>query len=269
MSVEAFREQLVLPKDRIIVAYDGLTWPEVIEVANEIGGETGFGKTNSANVRAGADYAVRTLAEAGMHTMLDYKFHDIPQTVEYSVKEATLAGGSLITVHASGGVKMMQGAVKGRNEGLRQQTDVFKRAVEDKTGLILGITVLTSLDTEDCVSIFGTELSEEAVTKKVLQFAHMAQDAGIDGIVCSPLEARAIRANSNLDSLLIVTPGMTPKFAEKAGDQKRTASPRDAMNDGVDLVVVGRGLLRAREYGLTRPEASQAVAQEIAEGLGN
>ncbi len=266
MSAEILRQQIKDPSDRIIVAYDGLGWPEIIETANEVGQFTGYGKTNSAHVRSGADHAVSKLTEAGMLTMLDSKFHDIPQTVGLSVREATLSGASLITVHASGGLAMLKAAKEGRVKGLEDQKDVFKRALSDNLGHILGITVLTSLDSNDCYSIFGIDpTDEDGIKKKVVQFANMALEAGITGVVCSPLEARAIRANANLDPLLVVTPGITPSYAVTAGDQKRTSSPVDAINEGVDLIVVGRGIIKARDYGLNRVQAAQEIALEIAE----
>jgi orotidine-5'-phosphate decarboxylase len=200
--------------------------------------------------------------------MLDYKFYDIPQTVELSVKEATMAGGSLITVHASGGQKMLEAAVKGAEEERKEIVNPFMRRSLPLIGDVLGITVLTSLDATDCESIFGIPQSDEqGIQKKVIQFAHMALDAGLTGIVCSPLEARAIHENSNFDSLLVVTPGITPEFATKAEDQARTNTARRAMNDGVDLVVVGRGINKAADYNLTKAQAAQAIAEEIKEGL--
>lgn len=268
MSAEIIRNQITNPGDRIIVAYDGLVWSDIIETANEVGQYTGYGKTNSAHVRTGADFTVDSLAKAGMFTMLDSKFHDIPETVKDSVRNATFSGASLVTIHASGGLNMLKSAQAGRELGLSEQTDVFKRQASENLGHVLGITVLTSLDHEDCVSIFGIDPNDEdAITKKVVDFAYLALEAGIAGIVCSPLEARAIRANANFDPLLVVAPGITPSFGQKAGDQKRTASPADAINDGVDLIVVGRGIIKAENYGLTRAQAAQEIANEISGAL--
>lgn len=268
MAENIFRAELVNPSDRIIVAYDGMKWPQIDVTAAEVGPLTGLGKTNAANVRSGGDFAVDHLASAGQLTMLDYKFHDIPPTVKNSVKEATLAGGSLITVHASGGVKMLEAAREGAEEGRREITDVFKRRSVSKLGHVLGITVLTSLDAVDCESIFGIpKEDEDGIKKKVVQFAHMVLDAGLTGIVCSPLEATAIRANSNFDSLLVVTPGITPAFAKTAGDQKRTTNATEAINNGADLVVIGRAINDAADYGLTKSEAAIETAAELQAGL--
>lgn len=270
MSANTFREGLNTPGSHIITAYDGMGWEGIIQTAQDVGSHTGLGKTNSAQVRPGADYVVDTLAEQGQLAMLDFKFHDIPQTVELSVREATMAGGSLITVHAGGGVKMLEAAARGAEQGRNDIKDPFKKALANQLGGVLGITVLTSLDATDCESIFGIPKDEEdGIKKKVIQFAHFALDAGLDGIVCSPLEARAVRDNSNFDGLLVVTPGITPEFATKAEDQARTTTARDAMNFGADLVVVGRAINKSSDYGMTKAEAAQAIGEEIKTGLGN
>lgn len=268
MSDNIFRSELLTPGDRIIDAYDGMKWPAILGTAREVGPFTGMGKTNSAHVRPGADYAVNELAAAGQLTMLDYKFHDIPQTVELSVREATAAGGSLITVHASGGKAMLEAAVKGAELGRGDIVDVFKRRSLPKLGHVLGITVLTSLDATDCESIFGISREDpEGIQKKVIEFAYLALEAGLAGIVCSPLETRAIRANSNFDSLLVINPGITPDFAKKAGDQKRTTNATEAINEGADLVVIGRAINNAADYGLTKADAAIAVGDEIKTAL--
>lgn len=269
MSVNVYREQLVEPGDRVIAALDNMGWDEAITQVTEIGAYIGMGKTNSLHQRLGSDHAVGTLAENGLYTMLDGKFHDIPETVEGHVREVTLSGASLITVHASGSVKMLEAAIRGRDKGRELTRNVFKQAAASKIGGVLGITVLTSLDGDDCESIFGIPKNDEdGIKKKVIQFAHMALDAGLDGIVCSSLELEAIRSNSNFDSLLTVVPGITPDFAKKADDQKRTTNAREAINSGADLIVVGRAINKAGDYGMTKATAAQAVAEEVKQGLG-
>jgi orotidine-5'-phosphate decarboxylase len=211
---------------------------------------------------------VNNLDENGQLAMLDFKFHDIPGTVERSVRKATRIGGSLITVHASGGQEMLEAAVVGAEKGRADFKDVFKNVTLPKVGHILGITVLTSLDAEDCFSIFGIPKDDEdGIKKKVLQFTEMALEAGLTGIVCSPLETEAIRSKSKFDSLLVVNPGITPMFAKKAGDQKRTTNATQAINAGADMVVVGGGINKASDYGMTKAEAAQAVGEEIGTAL--
>ncbi|MDB5175678.1 MAG: orotidine 5-phosphate decarboxylase [Candidatus Saccharibacteria bacterium] len=268
MSANIYREQLVVPGDRVISALDNMSWEAATAQVNEIGDFIGMGKTNALHQRLGTDHAVDTLAENGLYTMLDGKYHDIPETVAGLVREATLSGSSLITVHASGGERMLEAAIKGRDQGRDQTRNVFKRADRERIGGVLGITVLTSLDGEDCESIFGIDKEDkDAIKKKVVQFAYMALDAGLDGIVCSSLELSAIRANKDFDDLLTVVPGITPAFATKATDQKRTTTAKQAIEQGADLVVIGRAINDAKAYGLTKAEAAQAVAEEVKEGL--
>lgn len=269
MSANDFRERLVVPGDRVISALDNMSWEQAISQVEEIGSHIGMAKSNSLHQRKGANFAVSTFAENGLLTMLDSKYHDIPETVEGHLREATLTGASLITVHAAGGAKMLEAAVAGREKGREITNNVFRQAAIDRIGNVLGITVLTSLDEDDCESIFGIPVEDkDGIKKKVVQFANMALDAGLDGIVCSSLELEAIRSNSNFDSLLTVVPGITPVFAKKAGDQKRTTNAREAINAGADMVVIGRAINKASDYGMTKAEAAQAVAEEIKEGLG-
>ncbi len=266
-AADIFRNELIVPTDRIIVAYDGMNWPQIMETAEAVGPVSGLGKTNSAHVRPGADFAVEQLASVGQFTMLDSKFHDIPRTVGLAVEEATLAGASLITVHASGGLDMLKAAAAGAQRGKDGIQDAFKKKALPNLGHVLGITVLTSLE-DEAYSIFGLDPNDkDAIQKKVIEFAHLALEAGLTGIVCSPLEAEAIRSNTKFDSLLVVTPAITPDFAKKEGDQARTTNATQAMEAGADLIVVGSAINKASDYGMTKPEAAEAIGEEIAVGL--
>ncbi len=264
MSESIPRDLLIEPKDRLIVAYDDMQWPEINATAAEIAEHTAMGKTNSSHVKYGAAHAVGNLKRQGLKTMLDSKYHDIPKTVELSIYEATEAEASVVTVHASGGVDMLKAAVKGRDTSRIK----FIEERKSQVGTLLGITVLTSLE-DEAYSIFGLDPEDkDAIRKKVLDFAFKACDTGVDGIVCSAEEVDAVKSHSRLDSLLLVTPGITPSYAEKAHDQKRTTGVKEAIERGADMLVVGRGITQAERYGLTKPEAAQAVNQEIKEGLG-
>jgi len=266
-DADMMRQHFIEPNERIIVAYDEMNWNQIRHTANEVGDFLAFGKTNSAHVRNGAEFAVNELASYGQLTMLDSKFHDIPSTVKLSVKEATLAGAALITVHASGGTKMLEAAAEGAEAARQEIINPLIGDNKNKIGHILGITVLTSLE-DEAISIFGLDPEDSrAIEKKVLEFARKAKECGLTGIVCSALESRAIREDSDFDDLLVVTPGITPSFAEQAHDQRRTASPTEAFSWGADYIVVGRGINKAMNYGLTKLQASQQVAEEVEEGL--
>jgi orotidine-5'-phosphate decarboxylase len=268
MAENLYRSQLINPSDRVIEALDDMGWDEAEAQMQETGGLVGMSKSNSLHQRLGVDHAVDIMDSYGSAAMIDGKFHDTPKTVRGLVREVTEAGASLITVHASGGRAMLEAAVRGRDEGRRQIGDVWRRLPRERIGGVLGITVLTSLDHDDCVSIFGIPADDEhGIVNKVLQFADMALDAGLDGIVCSPLELEAVRSKPRFDDLLTVVPGITPQFAQKAGDQKRTASPGQAIRKGADLIVVGRGIASAAEFDVTKAEAAQAIGEEVGEAL--
>ena len=260
MSENIYRDAIEKPRDRVIVALDNMTWRQAQITMTDAGENVGMGKANALAQKQGWLHAVSNIMDFGARTMADAKFHDIPETVRLAVKDVTECKASLITVHASGGQAMLEHAVLGREQGkavLREHYgDLFKGGL---LGGILGITVLTSLDGDECVSIYGDEPE-----KKVVQFAHMALDAGIDGIVCSGKELRAIRAVSALDSLIAVVPGITPEWAKKPGDQKRVVTPREALLEGADYEVIGRAITQPPQ-GVSTREAAERIVAELAE----
>lgn len=251
-----YRSSIEVPSDRVIVALDNMDWQVASDVMGEVGEYVGLGKANSLAQRFGWEHAISTISSLGAATMADTKFHDIPQTVDLQVEAVAACGARLITVHASGGRAMLEAAVAGRDRAFNAQP---AQQWDDLLGGILGITVLTSLDAETCTSIYGDEPE-----KKVVQFAHIAQEAGIDGIVCSGKELKAIRAISALDDLITVVPGITPEWTQKAGDQKRIVTPTEALQSGADFIVVGRAITKPPE-GISRAEAAQRIATELGE----
>ena len=257
-----YREAIEAPSDRIIVALDDMTWGEATQVIYETKEFIGLGKANSLAQRNGWKPAVDGLQDAGVRTMADTKFHDIPKTVELQVEAVTQTKASLITVHASGGQKMLEHAVTGRDRAKETLQRQYKGMLRDELiGGLLGITVLTSIDKEQCESIYGDEPE-----KKVIQFARTALEAGLDGIVCSGKELEAIRSDDSLSELITVVPGITPEWAKKADDQKRVVTPREAIQNGADYLVIGRAITQPPE-GVSRTEAAQRINQEIAEAL--
>lgn len=175
----------------------------------------------------GMDLA-RRLKDAGKNVFLDFKFHDIDATVEKAVRSVAGFGADLLTVHARPDV--MRAAAKGRN-----------LAGGDSALKILGVTVLTSLDDMALLDIGYAYGATDLVMRRVDQ----AVEAGIDGVVSSPLEADDIRKRVN-DDFLIVTPGVRMPGGDK-GDQKRVASPYDALQNGASHIVVGRPINAARD----------------------
>ncbi|MBU3911816.1 MAG: orotidine-5'-phosphate decarboxylase [Candidatus Omnitrophica bacterium] len=155
-------------------------------------------------------------------TFLDLKFHDIPNTVKNSAKVATRFGVFMFNVHAQGGTDMMKAALEGAEEE-------SQRSGIDRPR-ILGVTVLTSIESSE---------------GQVLSLARLAKQSSMDGVVASPQETKAIREELGGD-FLIVTPGIRPEGAEK-GDQKRTATPKEALDAGADYIVIGRPVTKAKD----------------------
>jgi orotidine-5'-phosphate decarboxylase len=168
---------------------------------------------------------VEMARKKGAGVFLDLKFHDIPNTVANSVRQATRLRVKMLTLHTSGGEEMLRRAA----EAAREEAAKLKI----KKPLLLGITVLTSD-------------KESAHTKNiVLERARLARRSGLDGIVCSVREAKAVRKACG-KGFIIVTPGIRPKSAQR-GDQKRVATAKDAFAAGADYIVVGRPILEAAD----------------------
>jgi orotidine-5'-phosphate decarboxylase len=159
---------------------------------------------------------------------LDLKFHDIPNTVAGCSRAAAKMGVKIFNVHCLGGSDMMERAADAARE-------------ENSDTKIIGVTILTSHDESSLREIGLTD----APASGVLRLAELAQNSGLDGVVCSPLEIEAIRQNCG-DNFLIVTPGVRPASAEH-GDQKRVLTPRAAMEAGADWLVVGRPITHASD----------------------
>jgi orotidine-5'-phosphate decarboxylase len=183
--------------------------------------------------------AVRAVHDAGSACFLDLKLHDIPETVGRAVAAAAKLGVKYLTVHAAGGPGMLARAAE---------------AARGSSTRLLAVTVLTSLDDEELAAV-GLDGGVEGAARRL---GGLAVDAGIDGLVCSPHECVDLRHALGSDPLLVV-PGVRPSGAE-AGDQKRVATPRQAIEDGADLLVIGRPIRDATD----RRAAARAIVAEIA-----
>lgn len=184
---------------------------------------------------------VRSLEKAGFDVFLDLKFHDIPNTVARACQAAADLGVWMMNVHASGGLKMMQAA--------RQALE----ASGESRPLLIAVTVLTSLDDTALADIGFSE----SAAGQVVRLAKLAQQAGLDGVVCSALEAEALRQVLGPDFLL-VTPGVRPAGAA-SDDQARIMTPVDALRAGADYLVIGRPITQT-----TKPaDALSAINKTI------
>lgn len=169
---------------------------------------------------------VETLQGRGFQVFLDLKFHDIPHTVAAACGAAADLGVWMVNVHCSGGAAMIAAA----------------RERIDRSGhrpLLIGVTVLTSLDAQDLAAVGCA--GDPA--QRVLQLATLGQEAGLDGVVCSPREAAAVRGACG-PGFVLVTPGVRP-VGSSAGDQKRVLTPGEAVTEGADHLVIGRPITGA------------------------
>lgn len=177
--------------------------------------------------RAGPEL-VKTLQARGFDVFLDLKFHDIPNTVAAAVRAAADLGVWMVNVHASGGRRMMEAAV--------QALESYSSAP-----LLIGVTVLTSMSESDLAELGYTE----SPAQRVQRLAALAADCGLDGVVCSALEAAALRRARGEDFCL-VTPGIR-LAGDAAGDQRRVVTPADAIAAGADYLVIGRSVTAAAD----------------------
>lgn len=207
-------------------------------------------KIGSQLFTAAGPEAVRQIAALGPGVFLDLKFHDIPNTVAGAILScAAMPGLQLVNVHALGGHAMLHAAA--------QAISATQPMGADRPRL-LAVTILTSLDQKTMkeVGIGGTAQS------RVVKLAQLAKKAGVDGVVASVKEARAIRKACGRD-FLIVTPGVRPKdkaAAPKDDDQARTATATEAIRAGADFVVVGRPIIASSDPRAT----TQSIVDEIA-----
>jgi len=226
------------PKERLIVALDVADLATAEDLVGAIGDAASFYKIGYRLGFSGGLGLARRLTESGKQVFLDFKLHDIGNTVKEGVASLAALGARFATVHAY--PQTMKAAVEGRgNSGLG----------------ILAVTVLTSYDDED--------LKQAGYAGTVADLARMraaqARDIGVDGLVCSPWEASELRALIG-DDMVLVTPGIRPAGAE-TGDQKRIMTPARAIAAGADYLVVGRPIVEAED-----PRAAAlAITKEIAE----
>jgi orotidine-5'-phosphate decarboxylase len=213
-----------LTHNPIIVALDVESADEARALVQRLGPSAGFYKVGmELYAAAGMDY-VRELLAHGKDVFLDLKFYDIGETVKRAVAQVARTGVRFLTVHGSRAV--MRAAVEGRGSSPLK---------------LLAVTVLTSFDQQDLADLGYPCSPSELVELRVRK----AMEAGIDGIVASPVEARSIRALAGSRAIL-VTPGVRSPGASK-GDQKRVATPEEAMRDGADYLVIGRQITRAAD----------------------
>ena len=218
---------------RVIVALDVETASEALDLVHELREDAAAFKIGLQLFTAAGPDLVREIASDNK-VFLDLKFHDIPNTVARAGVEAARLGVWMFNVHASGGSEMMR----------RTVGDVANFCTQESLArpLIIGVTVLTSSDA-NTLSEIGIERPTDT---HVLDLARLAAKCGLDGVVASPMEAASIRSGVENKDFVIVTPGVRPDFGTK-DDQKRVMTPRQAVLEGSDYLVIGRPILQAKE----------------------
>ena len=226
----------IAPRDRLIIALDLPSTEAARSLIAKLGDAVSFYKIGYQLGFAGGLEFARELIGQGKQVFVDLKLHDIGNTVEKGVESIAKIGATFLTVHAY--PQTMKAAVTGKG---------------GSTLKILAVTVLTSYDDKDLHEAgYGSPVSE-----LVKRRAEQARDIGIDGLVCSPEEAAALRGITG-DKMLLVTPGIRPAGAA-AGDQKRIMTPAKAIGAGADYLVVGRPITEAADP----RAAARSVVEEI------
>lgn len=234
--------------NRILVALDTTETAQAVTLCKTLEGMVGGVKLGLEFVSANGPDGVRAVTETGQPLFLDLKFHDIPNTVAAAVRAVVPLQPTILNVHASGGMAMMEAA--------RDAAQEIAREHDIPVPMTIAVTVLTSLDDADLATV-GQRNPAEA---QAVRLAELAKDAGLDGVVCSPKEILAIRRACGPDFKLIV-PGIRPLWSV-TGDQKRFSSPAAAIKDGADFLVIGRPITAADDPA----EAAGRIAEEL-EGL--
>lgn len=228
------------PRDHLALAAD-LPLVEGVNLYCKVRDHVGVAKVGLSLFVEHGPAAVEAFKLEGAKVFLDLKLHDIPNTVELACERAARLGISYLTVHASGGLQMLRAAVEGAKRGAALSKQPAPK--------VLAVTVLTSLDGPALQSMGIKDTPEVQVER----LAALAKQVGVDGVVCSPREALALRKALGL-SFFLCTPGIRPAGAE-VGDQARAETPESAIRSGSDLLVVGRPI-----YGAPDPvAAAQAI----------
>lgn len=223
-------------RDRVIVALDISDVEAAEKAVWSLGDSINFYKIGYELVMAGGLNLAEDLVQGGKKVFLDMKLHDIGNTVMQATRRAAKLGATFLTVHAF--PQTMRAAVEGRGD-----SDLD----------ILAVTVLTSWDDDDLKDAGYSATVPELVARRAAQ----AEAIGIDGLVCSPAEAKDLRQRLGA-KMMLVTPGIRPAGSEK-GDQKRIMTPSEAIKAGVDYMVIGRPILAA--------EDPKAAAEKIVEEI--
>ena len=226
-------------RSKIFVALDVETKEKALEIVGDLKGLGACFKIGKQLFTSTGPELVREIVSMGEDVFLDLKYHDIPNTVAKAGVAAAQLGVKIFNVHASGGRKMM--------EAVREEMNKLQNPP-----LVLAVTILTSLGEEDIREVGF----DRTIPEQIAKLAKLAKDSGMDGVVASPLEIELIRETCGKD-FKILTPGIRPAFAA-VNDQKRIATPAEALRKGADYLVIGRPITAAEN----RREAFLKILEE-------
>jgi orotidine-5'-phosphate decarboxylase len=236
------------PKERIILALDVSDHDEAIDIVKRFRQHIDIFKVGSELFTSVGPRIIKEIHLMGKKVFLDLKFHDIPNTVSQAVMAAARLNVFLLNVHALGGFDMMKKAAESLSAlSLRKNVERPR---------LIGVTILTSIDQKALRDELGVELR---MNSEVKHLAGLAQKAGLDGVVASPEDVEMIRSRFG-KNFLIITPGIRPSWTS-ADDQKRTMTPRKAVQKGSDYLVIGRSILAQPDP----PGALKRIEEEIAD----
>lgn len=231
-------------RKRLIVALDVPTVQAALELVNRLERSCLWFKVGMELFTAAGPAAIEPLVARGHSVFLDLKFHDIPNTVAGAVRSAAALGVRMVNVHAGGGPAMLEAA----QNALAEMADPPQ---------LLAVTVLTSIDQVQASAAGIARTPAEQVEL----LAKMALAAGVRGFVCSPQEVATLRGLTGPEGVLVI-PGIRPAGAE-TGDQRRIATPADALRNGASYLVVGRPITQAADPA----DAAEGILREMAEAV--
>ncbi len=237
------------PKDRLCVALDVPAAPQALALAKKLKGTVGLFKIGLELFTSEGPSVVRAMRRLRLKVFLDLKFHDIPNTAAGAARAVTRLGVAMFNIHAAGGQEMMKAVVDATSD------EAAKLGISQP--LVLAVTVLTSIDE----GVMKKDLRvREPLNGVVRHFAEIAKASGANGVIASPREIRLIRRTCGED-FVIIAPGVRPAWAAAKVDQRRVATPGDAIAAGADYIVVGRPIIAADDQLM----ASQRILNEITE----
>ncbi len=235
-------------KEKIVLALDVKEFDEAKTLVDELSPYVGTFKVGLQLYTKYGNEVVDYISGKNANFFLDVKLHDIPNTVEKASENVVLRGANFFNVHATGGLKMMEAAARGAKKAAEK--------LGKKPPIILAVTMLTSISEEVMKDEFEIEAD---VSEFAIRLAKLAKKAGLTGVVASSLEARKIKEACGAD-FKVLCPGIRPEWSAK-DDQKRIATPKFAIGEGADYLVIGRAVTKAE----SRIGAMEKIYEEIGE----